>query len=489
MQFTSSLESSSHYNDDVTLRTHPKQFRSQLEAALIRSVLITAPEAVAKGKAIDEIAQLLLRTTSGRNSKLQLLGQPVSIDRFVVAGSIGKSVAVQGQWDVDLVAFVNLPGTSDIVSRIDLLNPEVTQRSWWLADLQQQLCRLLQQQLGSSSSSSNLRLGSEPPHVGRAAVQFSVIVQTGDSEHELEFDVLLAPNFAAGAGAAAAAAARARLQYSSSVTGAETPADVQRRAVLAPVLVVANAVVRKGAVHSPNLTEAEHKAIEDLQPSFLRNVWLSEAAAQFVMHAADEIGVSGRVVTSTICLVKAWVHNGLQQQPGMGGYKRLKSFQIELLVLHAAERLAADLRGGNATANAESSSYASRFVLDLLLKVLDVSQEWAAAATAAGFANAGVQQPVLFTGLAATWYYSKKQALALQELGFRSSSSNSSSSSSGQPLVTHPVDPTCSVFDQAVAPFELWREFGEAARLLQQQLLRCSWGEIRRGPSLGAVLG
>jgi hypothetical protein len=221
-----------------------------------------------------------------------------------------------------------------------------------------------------------------------------------------------------------------------------------------------------------------------LQPSFLRNVWLSEAATQFVKQAAMAAaadGLPGRIVTSTIRLVKAWVRKGLQQQWGMQGYKRLKSFQIELLVLHAAERLAAKLRSSTA---GDSSS--GGYVLDLLLVVLEVAEDWAAAAAAAS----EPRQPVLFTDLAGGKYYSQQQALALQLLGLWTTTSSNSSSSRGlgQPLVVHPVDPTCSVFDQAVAPFELWAEVGRAAQLLRQQLLNCSWGEIRKELSLSAVV-
>jgi hypothetical protein len=147
------------------------------------------------------------------------LGKAVSIDRIVVAGSVGKSVTVQGQWDVHLVAFVDLPATLDFGNSIDLLDPEVTESSDWMASLQQQLCTLLRQQLqpGSSSSSSSILQCIERPRVGRVAATFSVTVATANAEHELRFDVLLAPNFAAGAGAVApAAAAHGRAPNSSS---------------------------------------------------------------------------------------------------------------------------------------------------------------------------------------------------------------------------------------------------------------------------------
>jgi hypothetical protein len=225
-------------------------------------------------------------------------------------------------------------------------------------------------------------------------------------------------------------------------------------------------------------------------------VWLSKASTQFVKQAATAAannGLSGRVVTSTVRLVKAWVRKGLQQQRGMAGFKRLKSFQVELLVLHAAERLAAKLRNSAAAAPAAATaaadgatSYDGKYVLDLLLLVLDVAQEWAAAAAA----TSSPRQPVLSIDLAEGMYYSRQQALAVQHLGLWSCSSSSSSSSrgSGQPLVVHPVDPTCSVFAQAVAPFKLWAEFGRSAQLLRRQLLSCSWGNIRKNSTLSVVV-
>uniref|UniRef100_A0A383W270 Uncharacterized protein n=1 Tax=Tetradesmus obliquus TaxID=3088 RepID=A0A383W270_TETOB len=476
-------------DDHVTLQTQPKRFRQLLEAAILKSVLLTEPETKAKGTAINAVVQLLLTSTSGSSSALQLRGKPVSIDRIEVAGSVGKSVAVQGQWDVDLVAFVNLPETSDTIRSIDLFNPEVTHSSGWIKDLQQQLCCLLQQQLqtgSSSSSSSNSSLQViEPPCIGRAAVTFTAAVLFDECEHQLSFDVLLAPNFATGAGAAAAAAAVAKLQAgggsSSSGTSSSSsnsmaphpPADVQRRAVLAPVLAVADIVakamliatgpdwdfseaeaaclnkhrVTQGELNvievddagscdgliperiraDPRgfmvITAGQREALRRLKPSFMRNVWLSEAATQFVKQAsvaAAADGLSGRVVTSTIRLVKAW--------------------------------------------------------------------GWTQAAAADAKIGRGRFSPaVRFGGLAGERFYSWQQASALQQFGMWDSSN--SSSCSGQPLVVHPVDPTCSVFDQTDAPFELWAEFGRAYELLQQQLMSCSWGEIVRISERGCGLG
>lgn len=177
---------------------------------------------------------------------------------------------------------------------------------------------------------------------------------------------------------------------------------------------------------------------------------------------------------------------------------------LELLVLHAAERLLQQSEAAAAAAAALGSAtlgFGGRYVLDLLLAVLDVAQEWAAIALSLADASSapslarsassacassavppGTRQPVLFTELAGGTYYSRQQALALQQLGFWDSSS-----SRGQPLVIHPVDPTCSVFNLG-SPFELWAELRQAAELLQQQLLSCSWRDIRQDSTLSAVL-
>jgi hypothetical protein len=71
-------------------------------------------------------------------------------------------------------------------------------------------------------------------------------------------------------------------------------------------------------------------AVAAVRPSFARNIWLTEAATEFVQQAAvaaaDSKGPSGRVVTSTIRLAKAWVRRGLQMQHP--GFKKLKSFKL-----------------------------------------------------------------------------------------------------------------------------------------------------------------
>jgi hypothetical protein len=470
----------------------------------LRSVMVTAREVLATSQAVHTVVQILRRVAARKASNgLQLQGRRVTIDRIAVAGSVGKSVTVQGQFDVDLVVFINLPRVQGVVQGLDLLKPEVTCSADWMVSLRRQLCTLLQQQLRRSSQQQQQQQGAVPhcilrcterPRVGRAAVTFGVAVTAAGVQHGLSFDVLLAPNLASGAGAAAAAAGTPAVtssssSSSSSIAQRQPPAAVQCKAVLAPVLAIANKVA--------DATAIEADALRSLQPSFLRNVWLSKASTQFVKQAATAAannGLSGRVVTSTVRLVKAWVRKGLQQQRGMAGFKRLKSFQVELLVLHAAERLAAKLRNSAAAAPAAATaaadgatSYDGKYVLDLLLLVLDVAQEWAAAAAA----TSSPRQPVLSIDLAEGMYYSRQQALAVQHLGQWSCSSSSSSSSSrgsGQPLVVHPVDPTCSVFAQAVAPFELWAEFGRSAQLLRRQLLSCSCGNIRKNSTLSVVV-
>ncbi|WIA23634.1 hypothetical protein OEZ85_000339 [Tetradesmus obliquus] len=352
------------------------------------------------------------------------------------------------------------------------------------------------QQFGMWNSSNSSSRSGQPLVVHPVDPTCSVFDQT-DAPFELwaEFgraaELLQQQLMSCSWGAAAVAAIRDGLSSSSSSSSRNaSPADVQRRAVLAPVLASADYALnapkeRCFTGYCPR--ESDREVVQQLKPSLPRNVWLSEAATQFVQQAAVAAaadGLSGRVVTSTIRLVKAWVRKGLQRQPRMQGYKRLRSFQIELLVLHAAERLAGGSSSSTAAAAAAAGSgYCGEYVLDLLLEALQVAQDWAAAAAAAG----RFCQPVMFVELAGARYYSRQQAEALEQCGILRSSS-SSSSRVGQPLVVHPVDPTCSVFDQTDAPFELWGEFGRAARLLQRQLLSCSWGEIMWDSSLSAVV-
>jgi hypothetical protein len=457
----------------VRLDTHPKQFRQQLEAAIFKSVLMTAAEQEAKGKAINMVTQSLMQF--GSSGGLQLFGKQVSIDRIAVAGSVGKSVSVQDNFDVDLVAFVNLPaGLSAKGVVVDFNNPDNTQDSSWMKELQAQVREYLATHLPRSRSSSMCCIST--PRLGRTSVKFSLAVAVAESsassrEVQLDVDVLLAPNMAAGAGAEAAA------QAVGVNWGAGTAADIQRRAVLAPVLALADGT----------------DAVEDstVEPSFLRNLWLTEATTEFTRQAwlvTSRAGVSGRVLTSTIRLVKAWVRKGLaaESDAHAAGYKRLKSFHIELLVLHAAELFAARVQQEQPWWAAEQ--YEGRYVLDLLFEVLKVIGDWADRASGAADSST---EPILFTKLAGGRYYSKGQALSLLSLGQRGIWQKSSEGLfSTQPLVVHPVDPLCHVFAQEDQyRFRLWGEFALAAKELLRRLQECTWQEIMSDSTLGVALG
>jgi hypothetical protein len=197
-----------------------------------------------------------------------------------------------------------------------------------MMQLQAQLVLLLHQELACSPGLPLLHV--RQPRPGSAAVKFAVAGQIPESKQhfELDCDLVLAPNLDTGAGAAAAA------EYGVAHCERDTVAETQRQAVLAPVLQLADGV----------------------RPAYLRSVWLAEASTEFVKQAAGSAalqaaGLSGRVVTSTIRLVKAWVRKGLQPQyvSGLTGkpvFRKLKSFELELLVLHAARRFGTSMAGG-----------------------------------------------------------------------------------------------------------------------------------------------
>jgi hypothetical protein len=454
----------------VRLATHPKQFRQHLEAAILNSVLITAAEQEAKGRAIKMVTQLLLQFSS--SGSLQLFGRRVSIDRIVVAGSVGKSVSVQDNFDVDLVAFVNVPaGLSAEGVVVDLNNPDNTHNSSWMKGLQAQVCDYLTEHLPRSFSMRCISM----PQLGRTAVKLSLAVAlASSSEVQLDVDVLLAPNMATGAGTAALAALGVNLNCR---TG--SAADFQRNAVLMPVLAQAGSDIN----------------VKDMtaEPSFARNVWLTEATTEFTRQAwlaTKRGGLTGRVLTSTIRLAKAWVRKGLaaESDAHVAGYKRLKSFMIELLVLHAAERLAARIQQKQQQQQRPvAEQFDGRYVLDLLLEVLKVVVDWADRASGA---SDSTTEPILFTELAGGRYYSRGQVLSLLRLGQRGIWGQGSGLFSVQPVVMHPVDPLCNVFAQEEQyRFRLWGEFAMNAKKLLRQLQECTWQEIMSDSSLGLALG
>jgi hypothetical protein len=413
---------------------------------------VTQSEVAAKGRAIDAVVQLLQRTSS--NGALRIAGREVAIDRFAVAGSVGKGVSVQDDFDIDLVAMVNVPTAPGI--SVNLADPDITQNSEWMRQLQQQVMGCLEQPGGLPT---DVRLKGRVRQ-GRTATTcaLSVLVPESGREVELEVDVLLAPNLAAGAGAAAAAAWGVR---------GGAPADIQCRAVLAPVLVFAAGV----------------------RPSYARSIWLTEASTEFVQQAAVAAaaskGLSGRVVTSTIRLVKAWVRRGLQRQnPGL---KQLKSFMIELMVLHAAHTFG--LR--KFAIGYESHDLGGRYVLDLLREVLAVMIEWANAGDPAApdFSFPPPPGVTLFTEQAGGKYYSRDQAMRLQKRAALDTSADVRKQFRVAPEVVHPVDPFSNVFGQQDGGrFELWGVLRREALQLLQNLEKDSWGKIMHGSSLGRAL-
>jgi hypothetical protein len=432
----------------VTLMDHLKQFRQLLEANLFESVLLSQPEIDAKGRAIGAVVRALQQGSS--RGGLQLYGREVSIDRVAVAGSVGKSVAVQGQFDVDLVAFVNLPTAAGI--SIDIYNPEASlQEGSWLQLLQRQMQQLLVQELGTGSSSGVQLVG--VPRIGRAAVMLTV--REPGWQFELDCDVLLAPNLSVGAGAAAAAA----LEVTPRV--GEAAADFQSRATLTPVLAAAARLDQWGSYRK-------------VLPSYMRSVWLAESTTEFVQQAAVAAagqpgGMSGRVVTSTIRLVKAWVRKGLQ--PHQPVFSELKSFMLELLVLHAAQSFSSrsgprPVRHWHGTAGSSTGSmqqqYAGRYVLDLLMEVLVVVVEWADAAL-----GEICIEPVVFTELGGPLthrHYSTRQAAVLERIW------NPEATAEGL-FVLHPVDPLNNVAgmkgDRVLA---MWGQLRNETLVLLRQL-------------------
>jgi hypothetical protein len=455
------LAPASQSKSQVSLDSHPKESRQCLEAALLRSVLLTQSEVAAKGRAIDAVVQLLQRTSS--NGALHIAGREVAIDRFAVAGSVGKGVSVQDDFDIDLVAFVNVPTAPGI--SVNLADPDVTQNSEWMRQLQQQVMGCLAQPRGLPA---DVRLKGRVRQ-GRTATTCALLVSVPESgrEVELEVDVLLAPNLAAGAGAAAAAAWGVR---------GGAPADMQCRAVLAPVLAFADSWGASSA---------------GVRPSYARSTWLTEASTEFVQQAAGAAaaskGLSGRVVTSTIRLVKAWVRRGLQRQNP--GFKQLKSFMIELMVLHAAHTCG--LR--KFAIGYKSHDLGGRYVLDLLREVLAVMIEWANAGDPAGpdFSFPPPVRITLFTEQAGGKYYSSDQAKRLQKLA--DIDPNMSADIRKQfrvaPEVVHPVDPFSNVFGQQDGGrFELWGVLRREALQLLQDLEKDSWGKIMHDSLLGRAL-
>eukprot|EP00775_Hariotina_reticulata_P011640 gene11640-11785_t len=126
-------------------------------------------------------------------------------------------------------------------------------------------------------------------------------------------------------------------------------------------------------------------------------------------------------------------------------------------------------------------------VVHLFLKILLAIQEMSQSAAAS--ARGCHVEPIMFTESQAAVFYTRQQALQLQELLLVTSPSKAWDACRGQPVLVHPIDPLFNVFDQRPysRPFELWQQFGEAALQLQTDLQECSWGYITSKSSLAAV--
>lgn len=421
----------------TTLQANPKRFRQLLEKAVLEQIQSTAAEKAAKGMAILLVVQLL-HTVTSKHKGLELWGQQVTVDRVIVAGSVGQKTQVQGLFDIDLVAFLNLP--SAVLSTIDVADPDSAQESDWMQRLRRRLYTLMVEE---ASEEPQLKLGP-------AAIIFTLPTLADLTGVSLSVDLLLAPNLTAGAG-----------------TTSDTAAS-QCKAVMAPLLTAANAKINGSSSSS---------ARWPVRPSYTRTVWLAESYTDFCRSAAAADGKYGRVVTTTMRLVKAWIRKGLQ--PRWPGFKQFKSFVAGLLVLKAAAQLPTQRRA------VQAKDYKGRYVLDLLLLILDEVQCWAAAAVLSAYGEE--VEPVLFTDMAHEKYYSEQQAAALQAILREQSPQDLWDACRGQPVVVHPIDPLCSVFNQQVQ-FELWEEFGQAAAELAHDLRRKSWKYICTQSTLAHAL-
>lgn len=431
---------------DVSMRSAPRQFRKVFDRAVVDAIIATAAELGAKSGAVDFIVRLLQTGTSSGRAALTVNGQALTVDRVAVAGSVGQKVSVQGMFDIDLVVFINVPsavvthsGSSSASSSsgivIDVADPDATQNSTWMQQLRHQLVAFLE---------ANLPVGDEVQLKPTAITVKLLTHLAGNSS--MEVDILLAPNLAGSSG---------------------DREQAQCRAVLTPLLTAANDRIRGSSSNSHSR--------QLVRSSFARSIWLAGSYTSFCRDAAAAGGIYGRLVTTTIRLVKAWIRKGLQ--PHWPGFKHFKSFMIGLLVLEAAKQLKSQQQQG--------SQYEGRYVLDLLFPVLETVQVWAADA-ALSAAGAEVE-PVLFTSMAREKYYTRQQALELQAvLQVTAPRETWWGASRGQPVVVHPIDPLFNIFNQTVQ-FKLWEEFSAAAAELAYDLKHESWGYISTKSSLAPV--
>lgn len=156
---------------------------------------------------------------------------------------------------------------------------------------------------------------------------------------------------------------------------------------------------------------------------------------------------------------------------------------IELLVLRAAQKMSSQflLRNGEASAMAQQQGVdRGRYILDLFL-VLQEVQYWARKAAAHGQHT----KPVILEGLAGGQYYTKAQALWLQEV-VEDRQSQDSWVAQGQPVLVHPVDPMENLFKQQ-KPFGLWDLLESDAYELEHELRSQNWDFIVSTSSLARV--
>lgn len=426
----------------ATLQEKPVQFRRLVEAALIQHILPTAPELSAR------VMSPCPHSCPGLAQWQQKQGiQAVEGPSCQHRPCFQSRVCCQERrctrmFDVDKVAFVNIPTecTGQKGFSIDVYDPDQTQGSNWMRELQRQVCSFLKAQLADQKDLEVVK----PPRIGRNAITFTVSLKpwrkAGPGFHDLDFDLLLAPDLSAGAGAAAAAAFGVD-------TRSGTPAEVQVRAALAPVSQAADAAIRGGSSSSggnggSSGSSSSSSAVQQrVQPSYARNIWASEAASEFLQQAAMAAAIKGgipeRVVTGTIALLKAWIRKGLQQNPGkpQQGFNKLKGLMVELIVLHAVVQLAG---------KRHSQKHGGRYVLDLFLQALRVAAAWGERADASS--AAGEQEPTLFTELAKEKFYSREQAAALQQRARQGDWPHAAEMFRVQPVVIHPVvDPLNNV--------------------------------------------
>lgn len=154
----------------------PKQFRQQLERCIWQHVIPKEDEETAARSSINSVVRLL------QQAHLVLDDERVSVDRVETTGSFGKKTCVQGDFDVYLVMFMNLPAACK--TAVSVLDPDSTQESSCLKELRQQVYRSLQR---------GLLLGAR---IEMKSTAIGCRLQTEYKDLFVDVDVVLAPNLA-----------------------------------------------------------------------------------------------------------------------------------------------------------------------------------------------------------------------------------------------------------------------------------------------------